>query len=373
MLMHDTPCRTLAEAAASLPHMEPGLAAATRGLYGRALAVQAAHGVLELRFQPVAAGPATLQFGLRCGDTEWQVQLIGGLALAGTDLEWTLHLAPTLRRAAFVHATLPLWDALTGCCGSPVELVQIEQPVHTWTPQQALGGTLFSTEAAGTACSLLLQPSRDTDWAPLVQALQGRLRPCLQPPALELVLGLRPRAVPLALRELAALAPGDVLLLDAPGGAGEGVEVGLFAGEEALPGVRGLLAHGRLRVVGAAADATHMFRRTSMTSQTNASRTAETASAPPQEEPPANGHPLDAVQVDVDVELARVPLPLASLRTLAVGQVIETTQPLDTQDIVLWCGGRYLGRGQLVTVGSRLGVRVVALVDNAASAETAHG
>ena len=80
---------------------------------------------------------------------------------------------------------------------------------------------------------------------------------------------------------------------------------------------------------------------------------------PPAERDSARG--IDAVLVDIHVETGRLTMPLSSLRNLAVGQVFDTLQSLDSGNLVLWCGGQRLGLGQLGAVGDHVGVRITTL------------
>lgn len=77
------------------------------------------------------------------------------------------------------------------------------------------------------------------------------------------------------------------------------------------------------------------------------------------------GHPapglesdaLTAVPVRLDFVLGRIELPLARLQQLAAGSVLELHDgsPLD---VAIDCGGRLLGRAELLDVEGRLGLRV---------------
>ncbi|MEZ5824765.1 MAG: type III secretion system cytoplasmic ring protein SctQ [Geminicoccaceae bacterium] len=66
------------------------------------------------------------------------------------------------------------------------------------------------------------------------------------------------------------------------------------------------------------------------------------------------------VPLDVVFELQRLTLPLRDLQSLAPGQVVELGRPL-SEAVDIRVRGRRIGRGELVVVQERLGVRIVAL------------
>jgi len=353
--------------------MGAGLAAATRALYGRTLAWRgAAPPPFTLGFGEVQASSVALQFRVRCNGHACEVQVVDTAAVAGLDLSWATGLPPGLRRAAFVQATLTLWDSLSCELGHTIELIDLDGPVPAWTPDEALGARLTpraAGEGAPAGAAILLRPSPDTGWPALAQALASRLQPGPEPAGLHVEVSVQCEPVPLTVAELAALAPGDVLMLDTPLGRGAGAAVRLAIGGEVLADLRALQQGRRVRLTqvgGRAIDPTPVSRRPAMTSTTTAPPAADTARAAghagtltPERRDSEQG--LDAVRLDVHVELGRFSLPLSSLRTLAVGQVFDTLQAADGNNLVLWCGGQRLGLGQMVVVGDRVGVRVAVL------------
>ncbi|WP_170304394.1 FliM/FliN family flagellar motor switch protein [Duganella radicis] len=66
---------------------------------------------------------------------------------------------------------------------------------------------------------------------------------------------------------------------------------------------------------------------------------------------------LDAVPVTVGFELGRVALPLAELRTLGAGAVVQFDGGSPAA-VAIVSGGTTLGRGEIVDVEGRLGIRV---------------
>lgn len=70
---------------------------------------------------------------------------------------------------------------------------------------------------------------------------------------------------------------------------------------------------------------------------------------------------FDDVPVVLRFELAQWQAPLSELAQLASGAVIDLGHRIDSQSVAVWAGQRCIGRGQLVAIGERLGVRVLNL------------
>lgn len=153
-----------------------------------------------------------------------------------------------------------------------------------------------------------------------VRALRGA--PAKEGPALALpaVASLRSGTAPLLPGELEALAPGDVVVVDLPD---HGME------DLVLPG--GLRVRGRR-----AEDGTFQVEEIAMTE-----RHAQ-------------------LPVTLEVELARVEIPLAELARLAPGAAIPL--PIDRRGLVtLRLGDRAVARGELVELDGAIGVRILSL------------
>jgi len=71
---------------------------------------------------------------------------------------------------------------------------------------------------------------------------------------------------------------------------------------------------------------------------------------------------FDDVPVVLRFELAQWQAPLSEMAQLAPGAVIDLGHRIDNQSVAVWVGQRCIGRGQLVAIGERLGVRILSLV-----------
>jgi type III secretion protein Q len=137
--------------------------------------------------------------------------------------------------------------------------------------------------------------------------------------AFPLFASLRGGAAPLLPEELAALAPGDVLLADPPAG-----------------GRHRLVFPGGFTAMGPVSEGTFHVESTSMDTV------------------------LAQVPVVLEIELARVPLTLSDLSRLVPGATLPVQ--LDRRGLVtLRLGDRTFGRGELVEIDGAVGVRLLAL------------
>lgn len=67
---------------------------------------------------------------------------------------------------------------------------------------------------------------------------------------------------------------------------------------------------------------------------------------------------LEKLEVTLHFDLGGLALSLDALGQVAAGHVLELPQSLNQCELSILCQERVLGRGQLVAVGERLGVRV---------------
>jgi type III secretion protein Q len=72
----------------------------------------------------------------------------------------------------------------------------------------------------------------------------------------------------------------------------------------------------------------------------------------------AVGSALDTVEVDLNFELGKVKMSLGELRTLAAGSILLLVDA-SPESVAIVAGGRTLGRGEVVDVDGRLGIRII--------------
>ncbi|WP_287140925.1 type III secretion system cytoplasmic ring protein SctQ [Mesorhizobium sp.] len=145
-------------------------------------------------------------------------------------------------------------------------------------------------------------------------------------------LDLRVTRVSLTLAELQALAPGDVILLDASPVARDGAITVLMClcGNSRF---RASIMDARLAVLSAV---DHMMDK-------------------PDSLPPET---FDSIDLPVDVEVGHLTMSLKQLRELAVGQVLDLGFDATT-NITLRVNGQVVAAGELVRIADRTGVRVL--------------
>jgi len=68
---------------------------------------------------------------------------------------------------------------------------------------------------------------------------------------------------------------------------------------------------------------------------------------------------FDEIQLNLRFELAQWHAPLSEIATLAPGSVVELRDRIDEQAVTVWADERCIGKGQLVAVGDRLGIRLL--------------
>ena len=73
------------------------------------------------------------------------------------------------------------------------------------------------------------------------------------------------------------------------------------------------------------------------------------------------GADLHEIEVGLRFELAQWRATLAEVAAWAPGAVIELDHRIDDQSVSVWVGHRCVGKGELVAVGERLGVRLTAV------------
>jgi type III secretion protein Q len=213
------------------------------------------------------------------------------------------------------HSALELLAlaALEGACGVPAveERLAPRLARDVEPPPSALAIELDLAAGPVRGRGRLLVP----------HAAVAALREAPEGPGLSLPVpvSVRSGSAPLSPEELGALGPGDVVLLDPPAACGDAL---------VLPGgarIRGRIEEGVLHVEEVVMD----------------ERTAQ-------------------LPIRLEVELARVELPLSELARLAPGAALPLA--LDRRGVVtLRIGERAVGRGELVDVDGAVGVRVLSL------------
>lgn len=314
-----------------LPRLDPPELAAAAALFRRRAPLRLDTEAGRLTLLPVLELEelgAPLALSLRLGEgwarlvTETDLaEALLAPALPGIELDG---LDAELRSLLLELAAGPLVKAAEAALGRPVRLAE-------GAPASLPHAVRFQAELAGTAWPVRLE----LDLRGLEIVTRGFERLPTAPAGLaELPLPLSAEAgrTRLTPAELAAAAPGDLLLL-----------------EEAP------VARGRLDLVlgGVIAMACELEGSSLVFSGETRRRMAEGTVAAAER--------LDEVPLELVFELGRMSLSLGELRTLAPGHVFALGRDLrHPVDVML--GGRKIGEGELVQVGERVGVRLRSLI-----------
>lgn len=356
--------------AAALERMDSVEATRTRILFCRPLARTLAAWVPGLSLAPLTAGLPELEQEQEHAPGQ---PLRFGVLMRGRCAELHLHLpmAIDLVSAAILsagawspavqlnclqaRATAVLGDLIRYFAAMGLQAVKVHaRPEPLLASAEA---TLFECQWHAHRIAGCLR-STDGAWLSQLEAAITRLRPARWVPTAGLVLPLRARlgSRRLALRRLRSLQVGDVLLA---AGHGSGtsdprravVMVGSLRGRSAVG--RFCTLHGHdLTITGE-----HWMNTETLLPSAQDAHDAPLSAA----DDGADVDPLADIEVDVHFELQVLTTPLAELAAMRPGYVIELPTPAAEATVSLVVGGQWVGRAQLVSIGDRLGARVLEL------------
>jgi len=353
----------------SLLKIPAQLALVQQRFYGRGLPPIAVGSTsVGVQFEALAACEAAIELNLRCAGLEFELQLVDPEALFELGAALVPGVPLRLQGAAFLHAAQPVWQALEKVIGLPIQLVRIAGARAAASDAEGLGMVLSSKDrlsGESRRSGAVVRALQPEGWQRILAGAGPRLISSGREPDLHLTLPVVVETIGLTWQELTQVGIGDVLLLDAGAKTLGSEAVYLVLGDAPIEGLRARRDGCRLQITQVdffANNKTAMHAGNlwngSMTIDGNGKKTPPDDSGSSAQ---TYRSALDDVLVDVQLELGRLSLPISALRELAVGQVFDTQKPLDGENVLLSCGGRQLGTGQLVAVGERLGVRITAL------------
>lgn len=226
------------------------------------------------------------------------------------------------------------------------------------------GTTAFVCHVGGQRIEGWLD-SADTQWLAQAEAAVSHLGPpgCARAAGLVLPLRARLGARRLPLSLLRSLEAGDVVLLDqhAAGPVGD-TQTGTDKGTgRVLVGAR----RGRGAVARACSYSGHQItilgdrwmNAETLQSRAPGAHDTEPAAAQPRKA----ADPMADIEVDLHFELEVLSTPLAELAAMRPGYVLELPVPAAQACVSLVVGGQVVGRAELVSIGDRLGARILEL------------
>jgi type III secretion protein Q len=160
----------------------------------------------------------------------------------------------------------------------------------------------------------------------------------------------------LRLRELSAVVPGDIVSVEDWQPVGAGIVATAIVGDSAVANWTALAEGSRVTI---------QHCREEPMNQEVAAKPAQELAGPG--EAALNGpvaDRLDALEVTLRFDVGGQEVTLGELRNIRPGHVFELPQPLNQSVVRILAHGNMLGKGHLVAVGEKLGVRVTEFAPN---------
>jgi len=327
----------------------PRSAVALSGLYGRGASSRTV-GAATWRFQwRWLTEPFTgVELRLRLGDTGVLVA-IDSLALFGmaaTEIESDI---PTRLHVAYLNGLgAVLWQELEAITQRPVRVMEVRLDVHCEATPECLGFELGRDPAGALSRGFLRcvdpDPSRNADLERVLLEWSRREMPGAPAPT---GLAMRWAAVVghtrLAVAELEGLEAHDVVLLDDAKPTPNALNCWLCVGPTRRYA-------GRVQ-----------WRNGGQLQMLEFDRTGEVNVSADIESPAKQETGFEDIPVNLRFELAQWNASLAEIGSLAPGTVLDIGQRLEDHAVSVWVEQRCIGKGQLVAIGERLGVRLLSV------------
>ena len=274
------------------------------------------------------------QAGIVALDAPAQIELMGEDRLD--------RLPAALRAILLAEATRHWVDALEKATRQRFEWT----PAEACVPFDAQRAACFRLEGAGGAAwrgyVQFDDPAALDVFAPPLAAGEAAVA---APARLRFPLRWRLGETRIRLHEMRGIARGDILSIEDWRAAGAAVIVSAEPGGTAGPRLTGLAEGSRI------------------TLQQTRDDTMNRSTEPPVADEPRDAAELpidrlDALEVTLRFEVGGLQLSLGELKNLRAGHVFDLGQPLNRSPVRILAHGNLLGKGTLVAVGDRLGVRV---------------
>ena len=241
-----------------------------------------------------------------------------------------------------------LADALAGCADALARATRLH---FEWLAGDAAEAPIAAASAlrfriAETGWSGALQfdaPGALDTLAPALAGTGTRASDALE--RLRLPLRFEIGRTRLRLAEVRGIVRGDIVAIEEWRAAGAAVVAQAAPGGAAGPRFTALAEGSRITI--------QQTREQTMTRPTD---TPPIAAAPPAPELAVDR--LDAMEVTLRFEVGDLPISVGDLRNVRAGHVFDLGQPINRGPVRIVAHGNLLGKGTLVAVGDRLGVRV---------------
>jgi type III secretion protein Q len=290
-----------------------------------------------------------VQMRLRLGGTEVMVGL-EDLSLFGDAVDATRSELPATLRAAFLNGLgAPFWEELEALTQLAVKVLEVKRDSNMTISAESLGFEL-SRQPSGPATRGFLgftdpEPARSTELVRVL--LEVSQREMSDPPPLPAHFHLRWAAVVgttrLPAAEVCALEEQDVVLIEEISRTANSFDCWLGVGPVRRFAGRLTLSRGQLQLVEFGTGGRMNMTRTD----------SDTA--------PLEEAGFGEIPVSLRFELAQWNASLTEMANLAPGAVIDLGKRVDEHAVSVWVEQRCIGKGQLVAIGERLGVRLLSV------------
>jgi len=325
-------------------------AAALGPLYGRGAIRRAGGGYgWRLRWDCITGTMSGVQMRLRLGGTAVTLG-VEDLAPFGGALDAArLELPPALRAAYLNGLGAPFWEELEALTQLAVEVLEVSPDSNMNVSPECLGFEL-GRDPSGPATRGFLEftdpdPERSAELVRVLLEVSQREMSAAHP--LPTQLHLRWAAVAgitrLPIAEVCALEEQDVILIEDVSRTANSIECWLGVGTARRFAGRVTLGRGQLQLVELGTGGKMSMMRTDS------------------DPGPLEESEFGEIPVNLRFELAQWNASLAEMANLAPGAVIDLGKRIDEQVVSVWVEQRCIGKGQLVAIGERLGVRLLSV------------
>jgi type III secretion protein Q len=285
-----------------------------------------------------------VELRLRIGGLEAAI-LIEDLGAFGSAVDVTRPELPALLRVVYLSGLARLvWRELEILTERAVELVAV-QPNCTIDPATDCVGFEVGVDLHGVATRGVLRPLHPDLQDLLLQVSRREMADPPVPGSLSIRWSAVVGSTRLTAEEARTLEEHDIVVVDNAAYAADGLSCWLGAGPQRRYAGRATLRRdGQLQLI--------EFRTRGQAIMTNADADAVA--------PDEVG--FGDIPVNLRFELVRWETPLAEVASWSAGAVIDLGQRIDEQSVTVWVEQRCIGKGQLVAVGERLGVRLLTIL-----------
>jgi type III secretion protein Q len=326
------------------------LAAALAPLYSRgALSRVVGDAHWRFRWRCITGSMAGVEMRLRLGGTQAMLG-IESLTPFGRAGDAGRPELPAALRVAYLNGlAAPVWEELESATQLAVEVLEVRPDSNMTVSPECLGFELGRDPSGpGTRGFLgFIDPDPERSATLLRMLSEVSHREMSEASPLPIHLCLRWAAVvgstKLSAAEVSVLEEQDVVLVEDISHSASSLECWLGVGPERRFAGRMTLSRGQLQLVEFGSGG----KMNTMRTDADAALLEEAG--------------FGEIPVSLRFELAQWNAPLAEMVNLAPGAVIDLGQRVDEHTVSVWVEQRCIGKGQLVAIGERLGVRLVSI------------